>query len=218
MIHLAWDGLPRYNEMFHIEKNLPLQYNFVKTMVTAGVTDVTITGSCLEYGMIDGRLDERMATNPVTPYAIAKDSLRKFLAQLQKSQDFNLKWVRLFYTYGEGQSENSLYTQLKKAIAQGKMCFDMSAGEQLRDFLPIKEVAEIIGNIAMSEEACGIVNCCSGSPISVRTLVEHIIKEEKAEIELNLGYYPYPTYEPMAFWGDDTKLRSIFGEKFHDPL
>ena len=28
-------------------------------------------------------------------------------------------------------------------------------------------------------------------------------------MKLNLGYYPYPTYEPMAFWGDNTKLDLI---------
>ena len=28
------------------------------------------------------------------------------------------------------------------------------------------------------------------------------VHENNWEIELNLGHYPYPGYEPMAFWGD----------------
>jgi len=28
-------------------------------------------------------------------------------------------------------------------------------------------------------------------------------------VELNLGFYPYPSYEPMAFWGDNSKLNEI---------
>jgi dTDP-6-deoxy-L-talose 4-dehydrogenase (NAD+) len=28
---------------------------------------------------------------------------------------------------------------------------------------------------------------------------------------LNLGHYPYPDYEPMAFWGDRRRFDSIVG-------
>ena len=52
----------------------------------------------------------------------------------------------------------------------------------------------------------GVVNVCSGEPISVRKLVEGWIEDNGWSIKLNLGYYPYPDYEPMAFWGDRRKL------------
>lgn len=54
----------------------------------------------------------------------------------------------------------------------------------------------------MSAELQGIMNCCSGRPISVRRLVEEHIARRGTDIGLELGYYPYPEYEPMAFWGD----------------
>jgi dTDP-6-deoxy-L-talose 4-dehydrogenase (NAD+) len=47
---------------------------------------------------------------------------------------------------------------------------------------------------------------CSGEPISVRKLVEGWIKDNGWSIGLDLGHYPYPDYEPMAFWGDRQKL------------
>jgi hypothetical protein len=28
-----------------------------------------------------------------------------------------------------------------------------------------------------------------------------------ADLRLNLGVHPYPDWEPMHFWGDDTKLK-----------
>jgi dTDP-6-deoxy-L-talose 4-dehydrogenase (NAD+) len=40
----------------------------------------------------------------------------------------------------------------------------------------------------------------------VRKLVEQWLLEENLKIELNFGHYPYPDYEPMAFWGDCKKL------------
>jgi len=29
---------------------------------------------------------------------------------------------------------------------------------------------------------------------------------------MNLGHYPYPDYEPMAFWGDGGKMNRIMNE------
>src|SRR6266545_327593 len=46
LIHLAWPGLPNYKELFHIEKNLPADYNFIKKMVEAGVKQVLVSGTC----------------------------------------------------------------------------------------------------------------------------------------------------------------------------
>ncbi|KKN31441.1 hypothetical protein LCGC14_0824000 [marine sediment metagenome] len=54
----------------------------------------------------------------------------------------------------------------------------------------------------------GIINNCSGKPIIIKKLVEDRIKREKKRIKLNLGYYPYPDYVLMEFWGDNTKLKS----------
>ncbi len=54
----------------------------------------------------------------------------------------------------------------------------------------------------MAQRDIGAINICSGNPISVRKLVEHWLNENAWKIELNLGYYPYPDYEPMAFWLD----------------
>ncbi len=31
---------------------------------------------------------------------------------------------------------------------------------------------------------------------------------------LNLGFFPYPDYEPMEFWGDNYKLQKIKKRKF----
>src|SRR5688500_14906361 len=78
VIHLAWPGLPNYRELFHFEKNLPLQYAFIKNLVNSGINNITITGTCFEYGMKEGCLQEDIVTDPQNSYGLAKDSLRKF--------------------------------------------------------------------------------------------------------------------------------------------
>ena len=73
------------------------------------------------------------------------------------------------------------------------------------DFLPVTEVAKEIVRFAMLHQDIGTVNLCSGKPFSVRSLVEKWLHDNGWQIKLTLGYYPYPDYEPMKFWGDNTK-------------
>ncbi|MDB5199928.1 MAG: NAD(P)-dependent oxidoreductase [Chitinophagaceae bacterium] len=209
LIHLAWQGLPNYKEIFHVAKNLPTHSAFLKNMIENGLQNLVVTGTCFEYGIKDGCLSEEIQSNPQNSYAVAKDELRKFLEVLRKERYFNLKWIRLFYMYGKGQNPNSLLSQLETALAKGDKTFNMSGGEQLRDYLPIEKVAEYIVAIALQNKITGIINCCSGVPIKVKTLIEQYLEKNNKKINLNLGYYPYPDYEAIAFWGDNTKLKNI---------
>ncbi len=209
LIHLAWDGLPNYKSLHHFETELPRQYRFLKAMIEAGLHSLLVTGTCFEYGMRSGPLSEDMVSQPTNPYGYAKDALRKQLMFLKADFRFNLTWARLFYMYGEGQPKTALYPQLKEAVSRKDRVFNMSRGEQLRDYLPVSEVARLIVELAKRPRDTGEVNVCSGRPITVRNLAEEWLKENSWEIELNLGYYSYPDYEPMAFWGDRRRLDSI---------
>jgi nucleoside-diphosphate-sugar epimerase len=209
MIHLAWEGLPNYKAGFHVEVNLPRHYSFLKNMLQNGLANLTVTGTCFEYGMQEGMLSENMASHPANPYALAKDNLRKLLEEQSEKMPFVFKWVRLFYMYGGGQNPKSLFSQLQKAIDEKANKFNMSGGEQVRDYLKVEQVAEYIVMIALQDTVTGIINCCSGKPVSIRQLVEKYLQEHHVEMNLNLGYYPYTDYEPMAFWGDAKKLKSI---------
>ncbi len=209
LIHLSWEGLPNYRELYHFERNLPDNYNFLKNLIQNGLSDLTVVGTCFEYGIQSGRLSETDESKPVTSYGLAKDTLRKFLEQLKRQYDFKLRWVRPFYVYGDNQNENSVLGQLEKAAKNRDKVFNMSLGEQLRDYLPVEKMAEYISIISLQDKIYGIINCCSGEPISVRRFAENYIKEKGIKIKLNLGYYPYLDYEPLAFWGDNMKLLKI---------
>ncbi|MDQ3203855.1 MAG: NAD(P)-dependent oxidoreductase [Pseudomonadota bacterium] len=211
LAHLAWPGLPNYQALFHFEHNLMADYRFIKGAVEAGVSQVLVTGTCFEYGLQSGPLSERTPPQPGNPYGLAKNTLRLFLENLQRVQPFNLQWARLFYLHGEGQNPNSLLAALDRAIDNGDDSFDMSAGEQLRDYLAIETAAGYLATILQQRDFNGVINCSSGQPISVRALVEERVRQRRAAIRLNLGHYPYPTHEPMAFWGVADRLQQLLG-------
>lgn len=210
LIHLAWDGLPNYNSLHHFEQELPRQYSFLKKMIESGLKSVFVTGTCFEYGMLSGALSEDLSVCPSNPYGFAKNALYNQLKFLNNEYRFGLTWARLFYIYGSGQPGTSLYQQLKTAVLKGSRSFDMSGGEQLRDYSKVEEIAKLIVNLAVNKKGLDIVNLCSGKPISVRRLIEKWFEDEGWDIKLNIGKFPYSDYEPMAFWGDRSLLDNIF--------
>jgi dTDP-6-deoxy-L-talose 4-dehydrogenase (NAD+) len=211
LIHLAWQGLPNYKSLHHFELELSIQYNFLSALIKEGLQSVIVVGTCFEYGMQNGSLSEKLDTVPSNSYGFAKDCLRKQLEFLKAQRNFKLTWARLFYLYGDGQSDSSIYQQLKKAIQNSEPRFNMSGGEQLRDYLPVKKAAQYLVDLGLLQRDIGVVNVCSGDSISVRNLVNKWVDENNWDIELNLGFYPYPNYEPMHFWGDSSYLESLVG-------
>ncbi len=201
LIHLAWEGLPNYKSTFHFEKVLPNQFKFLKNLIKQGLKSLLITGTCLEYGNVSGCISPDIKTYPTNSYAFAKDTLRKELEFLKNDFEFEFIWARIFYIYGPGQAASSLYTSLSNAVKRGDKVFNMSGGEQIRDFSPVDLVASEIVEKSLSFKNSNIINICSGHPISVRSLVEKWIQKNNWDIKLNFGFYPYPDYEPLAFWG-----------------
>lgn len=215
LIHLAWGGLPNYRSRSHFDSELPSHYRFLHALLTGGLQSLVVSGTCFEYGMQDGQLSEERLAQPHLAYPFAKHALRCQLEFLKEEYPFALAWARLFYMYGNGQNPKSLHAQLMAAIDRGDTSFDMSAGDQLRDFSPVEDVARKLVALALVQADVGVVNVCSGRPQSVRSLVEGWVQEANAPIRLNLGHYPYSDYEPMAFWGDDRKLNAVLQPPQH---
>lgn len=213
MVHLAWEGLPNYKNAFHLEVNLPRHTAFLHNLVSHGLRHLTVAGTCMEYGMQEGCLTETQPVQPTNPYAQAKDELRRRLEQWQMQYPLTLCWARLFYLYGQGQNPNSLFSQLDRALSNHEPAFNMSWGEQIRDYLPVETAADYLFRIACQDRVSGIINCCSGMPVTVRKMVDDYLERRGQTIPLNLGYYPYPDYEPFRFWGDVSKLKTILAHE-----
>lgn len=209
LVHLAWDGLPNYKSVAHVDMQLPVQRRFLQACIASGLKHLVVSGTCLEYGMQSGELHEDMPNSPSTSYGNAKDMLRRELQDLQSTRPFDLTWLRLFYLYGPGQASSSLYSKLKTAIENGDPTFDMSPGDQVRDFLPIQEAARHMVDLALRPRNNGVVNICSGNPVAIADLVRGWLNNWNASIELATGILPYPDYEPFAFWGSRAKLDGL---------
>ena len=53
-IHLAWPGLPNYNDVSHFEVTLPADVRFIEWLMEGNLQQLLVSGTCFEYGMRDG--------------------------------------------------------------------------------------------------------------------------------------------------------------------
>ena len=209
VVLLSWPGLPHYHDLSHITHTLPSCIELIEQLKISGLKRLVVAGTCYEYGLLNGSLRETDPTSPVNAYAIAKDALRKLISSHYSINDFSWCWLRIFFPYGPGQNQRCLLPSLQLAIEQGQSTFPLSSGRQLRDFVPVEEIARQLLLLAVDSRARGVYNGGSGSPRSVREIVESRVHELNAEITLDIGFYPDRLDEPFAFWADMSRMNSL---------
>tara|TARA_B100000700_G_C15058914_1_gene864460 strand:+ start:3743 stop:4588 length:846 start_codon:yes stop_codon:yes gene_type:complete len=210
IVHLAWNDITNVNSDRHVKEYLPEHLNFLREIIGRGVNNVFVLGTCYEYGMCSGMINENNETQPITKYGIAKKRLSQELLALQKKTNFNITWARLFYVYGKGQISSTIYNQLHEAIKNREKIFRMSNGDQLLDYLSVDEVTEVLTKLIICKKPnLGFINICKGEPTRLVDLVKKWINESGQIIDLDLGAYPYREFEPKSFWGDRKYLNQI---------
>jgi dTDP-6-deoxy-L-talose 4-dehydrogenase (NAD+) len=216
VIHCAWDNVRDTLSPHHIENHCHTQYLFLKELLYKGINKLIVLGSCYEYGEQYGPIPASSQVKPNTPYALAKDMLHKSLRMLQADYKFELLWARLFYIYGDGQDPHSVIPAFDQAIENNEKIFNMSFGEQLFDYLSVEDAARQI--MLLLDATDGVYNVCSAKPISLRRLLEKRMEEKNKLITLNLGHYPYRSFESMAIWGAETVSEQLRNSNQRDNL
>tara|TARA_B100000795_G_scaffold66453_1_gene45519 strand:- start:486 stop:1313 length:828 start_codon:yes stop_codon:yes gene_type:complete len=210
VIHAAWSSLENYNSTNHIKKILPENIKFLKKLIYLGAKNLVVLGTCFELGDCLGEVKETQIMKPNTQYGKAKKKLYDKLISLQKKNNFNLTWMRIFYIYGSNQRNKSIFSQLKNfnTIQSGKF-FALTEGKQLRDYMHVSTLAKKIIDVSLLNKNFGIVNVCSGNPISVKNLVLKWKSKFKWKIKFKFGGKNLKKYEPNSFWGSTLKLKTI---------
>lgn len=174
-------------------------------------------GSCFEYGNHGKKiLDENDECYPESLYAISKNASVKMATQYAKNKNVNLITVRPFGVFGIGEGSKRLAPEVMfYGLQQKELC--MTAGEQIRDFVYVKDVVKSIIQLADSpnKQIYDIYNICSNNPVRVRDFVEEIIEVCNLDKSLyRFGKLPYRKNEAMVFAGNNKKLLSVIDYDF----
>lgn len=203
LIHCAWSNVQDMNNASHYA-HAHIQLQFISKIALFEPKKVIVTGTCFEFASSVGPVSVFDQPSPMNAYGHTKNFIRcASEAILRDKSEIELIWARLFHVYGEGQHDKSFYSQLLAAISNRDKFFNMSEGEQLYDYMRVEEVAKKLSFLC-ANKAPSIVHICNGYPVSLRRLAEKIIQERDASIELNLGYYPYRSQDPLSLWGRES--------------
>lgn len=209
-IHLAWKDGFVHNSNAHMEY-LSDHYKFIDKMLSSGLKQIVVMGSMHEVGYYEGAIDENTPCNPLSLYGIAKDSLRRSSKMLAEKYGALWQWIRAYYIFGDDKYASSIFAKLQQAAADGKKTFPFTTGKNKYDFIHIEKLAEMISQVALQKEVTGVINCCSGKPVSLAEQVEWYIKENKLDIKLEYGVFPDRAYDSPAVWGNSEKIEKIMG-------
>ncbi|MDY2636420.1 MAG: NAD(P)-dependent oxidoreductase [Phascolarctobacterium sp.] len=207
-IHLAWrDGFV-HNSNNHMG-DLSHHVTFLRNMMEGGLKSLAVMGTMHEIGYWEGPIDENTPCKPLSQYGIAKNALRESIVLLADEKNCILHWLRAYYITGDDLKASSIFSKITRAAQEGLKEFPFTSGKNRYDFIDVEDLARMIVAASLQDQINGIINVCSGNPISLAEKVEGFIAEHDYDIKLVYGAYPDRPYDSPCVWGDNSKIRAI---------
>ena len=166
----------------HIErkKTFLSHYNGCKNLadyfVNKKIKSFVQIGSSAEYGNLSSPQNETTMCLPKSNYAKAKHLATKYLLALYKKNKFPVTILRLYQVYGPHQDQNRFIPIVIKNSLTNKT-FNVSSGEQERDFLYVDDVVNaIIKSLVESKSKGEIFNIGLGKAMQLKKILFLILK------------------------------------------
>lgn len=211
-IHLAWRDGFIHNSPMHMQ-NLSDHFTFIKNMIDGGCKKIAIMGTMHEVGYWEGKIDENTPCKPLSQYGIAKNALRQAVLQYAQDKNTSICWLRAYYIVGDDGRNCSVFTKLLQAVEDNKESFPFTSGKNQYDFIEVRELAKQIVAVSIQNEYEGIINVCSGKPVSLKKQVEGFIEERHLNIKLDYGAFPDRAYDSPIVYGDNTIIQDILSKQ-----
>jgi len=218
LLHLAWTVEP--SAFWHTPQNvvwLESSLRLLRAFAESGGMRAVTVGSCAEYDWSrGGLLSEDAPTRPATLYGAAKLALGQVGSRYAAAAGLSHAHARLFFLFGPGEHPARLVPSVARAILAGNRA-PTTAGLQVRDFLPVAEVAEVLARLVDSE-AVGPFNIGSGRRTRIAEIVRGVAAAAGAPELLGLGDLPPRADEPAELVADVERLYRDLGWRASTPL
>ena len=173
------------------------------------------TGSCSEYAPAEPghRLAEDDPVGPSSLYGAAKLCASAYGRALAAERGICFLNLRLFGVFGAGEAPYRLVPYLIGKLREDQPV-DLTAGEQVRDWLYVDDAVSALLAAATSENLgeTGVYNVCSGQATSVREIAEQVAETMKKPKQLlRFGARAYRPDESMWIVGDSQRFTAATG-------
>ena len=208
VLHMAWRDGFKHNSPAHLD-DLAKHYHLIDNLYAGGIKRLAAMGTMHEVGYWEGAIDESSRCAPASLYGIAKNALREATRLSAAAHDAVFQWIRAYYIVGDDKFGNSIFSKLLAAAEEGRSTFPFTTGKNKYDFISVDELATQIAAIVDQDAVTGIINACTGRPMTLAERVEGYIAENGLDIALDYGAFPDRPYDSPGVWGDATKIRAI---------
>jgi nucleoside-diphosphate-sugar epimerase len=207
LIHMAWKGWSGKAEADANLSSLGVSLELLRRMPDLGCRRFVAAGTCFEYDLTARALAETTPLRPHDLYGGCKKSLYEVAQEFSALTGVSVVTPRIFYSYGPYEDQRRLVPSIVQALLRGEVA-KATAGEQVRDYLHVADIASAIWLVAQSD-ATGAVNVASGEPVTIAQIVTRISELLGKPHLLQLGALKYRDGEPMYIVGDPQRLRSL---------
>jgi len=171
----------------------PEEYNDVNVVGTDNIfkiakeynLKVVYASSSSVYGNTEKiPIKEDFPRNPINPYGKTKLD-DEYLAEKYSSENLDVIGLRYFNVYGIGQTGSyaGVITQFLNRLKENKPPIINGEGNQIRDFVYVKDVAQVNLVAMKSNVKKGFFNIGSGKTISIKKLAKIMIDLSGLDLE-----------------------------------
>ena len=212
VVHCAAYGVDFRQQDLHtaIETNILGTMRLLLAAREAGVARFVHVGTAYEYGHHAGPIPEETPLQPRGAYAATKAAASILVIVEAANLGVSCVVVRPFSMYGPGEGAHKLVPQIIRASRDGAP-LDLTAGEEVRDYLPVSDVARRIAwLVTLAEEfpASDVFNLCSGRAIRIRDFARQVA-DAAGGAELRFGTIPPRTGSPAHVVGNPGRWRAF---------
>ena len=176
-----------------------------------GVRKVLLASSANVYGNSDADpIDEKVPPAPVNHYACSKLAM-EFIARTWFDR-LPILVVRPFNYTGPGQSENFLIPKLVAHYAQRRPLLELGNIEVERDFSDVRMVADVYARLLAADAAGSVVNVCSGTGHSLRSVLQELQRITGHAPQLRVAEHLMRRAEVHRLVGSNRRLCELIGE------
>jgi nucleoside-diphosphate-sugar epimerase len=147
---------------------------------------------------------------PASPYALSKYCAEVAIQTFSEIYLKNYTILRLFNFYGPGLPNHFFISQLIEKL-KTHADFDMTKGEQKRDFLYIKDVISALLLAQSSKANQSVFNVCSGQGACIKDIALEIKNILNSASHINFGALNYRENEVWNMIGDYRKIKEALG-------
>lgn len=159
-------------------------------------------------------IKENYEIKPISPYGIAKLASERYIFLACKQMGIESTVLRFFNTYGPGQTYTpyvGVITIFINRLLEGKEPLIFGDGEQKRDFVYVKDIAEACYQILRTKTDGEIFNVGTGVPTSVNQIAA--LLTERINPSIKTGYLEAHPGELRNSIANASKLKRVTGFK-----